>query len=285
MDTSFFIETRKGFHAALFKSGILSTDAAGISSIADKGSAVSCKLAHGITSRLGEEVVGAKLAGQMSGNEFESIVGKFVEETFPRLKSIRPGNFTVLKGKSRLAIAAADQYSHLGSLDILARENPELAVAIGMDYIIKPDVMVLRSPVSDAEINLTENVVDDSVAKLTTLRLANNPLPLLHASISCKWTLRSDRAQNARSEALNLVRNRKGRVPHIVVVTAEPMPNRLASIALGTGDIDCVYHIALPELRAAIDENKYEDAAALLETMIVGKRLRDISDLPLDLAT
>ncbi|MGI0527309.1 NgoMIV family type II restriction endonuclease [Rhizobium giardinii] len=284
-DISFFAEARKGFHAALFKSGILSTDTAGIPSIADKASTASRKIASSIVSRLGDEVVGARLAGQMAGNEFETIVGEFIEETFPRLKNIRPGSFSILKGKSRFAIAAADQYSHLASLDVLAKENPELAVAIGMDYIIKPDVMVLRFPVSDAEINLTENLVDDGVAKLSTVRLANNPLPLLHASISCKWTIRSDRAQNARSEALNLVRNRKGRVPHIVVVTAEPTPNRLASIALGTGDIDCVYHIALPELRDAVHENGYEDAAALLETMILGKRLRDISDLPLDLAT
>lgn len=46
----------------------------------------------------------------------------------------------------------------------------------------------------------------------------------------------------------NLIRNRKGNLPHIVVVTGEPMPARIASLALGTGDIDCVYHFALYEL-------------------------------------
>src|SRR5690606_35672063 len=96
-------------------------------------------------------------------------------------------------------------------------------------------------------------------------------------------TIRSDRAQNARSEGLNLVRNRKGRLPHIVAITAEPMPNRIASIALGTGDIDCVYHFALPELVGAAQTAGYEDASEMLATMIDGKRLRDISDLPLDL--
>jgi hypothetical protein len=69
----------------------------------------------------------------------------------------------------------------------------------------------------------------------------------------------------------------------VAVVTAEPSPNRIASIALGTGDIDCVYHFALPELTETINELNYEDAAELLQTMIDGKRLRDISDLPLDL--
>ncbi|HBE52840.1 MAG TPA: restriction endonuclease, partial [Cyanobacteria bacterium UBA11369] len=90
--------------------------------------------------------------------------------------------------------------------------------------------------------------------------------------------------QNCRTEALNLIRNRKGKLPHIIVVTAEPLPSRIASIALGTGDIDCVYHFALYELMAAVREADLEDAAEMLRIMVEGKRLRDISDLPLDLA-
>ena len=106
----------------------------------------------------------------------------------------------------------------------------------------------------------------------------------MHASISCKWTLRSDRAQNARAEALNLVRNRKGHLPHVVVVTCEPLPSRLASLALGTGDIDCVYHFALPELMKTVEDAGFSDAQDMLAIMVNGKRLKDISDLPLDLA-
>lgn len=90
--------------------------------------------------------------------------------------------------------------------------------------------------------------MDDSVTRMSALRSSNGGKPILHASISCKWTIRSDRAQNARSEALNLIRNRKGNLPHVMVVTAEPTPSRLASIALGTGDIDCVYHLRFMNL-------------------------------------
>lgn len=99
-----------------------------------------------------------------------------------------------------------------------------------------------------------------------------------------KWTLRSDRGQNARTEALNLVRNRKGHLPHVVAVTAEPMPTRIASLALGTGDLDCVYHFALPELHETLLELANEDQLDMLTTLIQGRRLRDISDLPFDLA-
>ena len=62
------------------------------------------------------------------------------------------------------------------------------------------------------------------------------------------------------------------------------MPNRLASLALGTGDIDCVHHFALYELIRAVKEVGSEDAIELLDTLVSGKRLKDISDLPLDLA-
>jgi len=63
------------------------------------------------------------------------------------------------------------------------------------------------------------------------------------------------------------------------------MPSRIASIALGTGDIDCVYHFALYELQQSLSElPEFEDANENLVNMIASGRLKDISDLPLDLA-
>src|SRR3954462_3944227 len=82
---------------------------------------------------------------------------------------------------------------------------------------------------------------------------SNSTLPILHASISCKWTMRRDRAQNTRLEAFNLVRNRKGRLPHVAAVTMECDPDILGSLCLGTGDIDCLYHGALTELMSATE--------------------------------
>lgn len=48
---------------------------------------------------------------------------------------------------------------------------------------------------------------------------------------SAKWTMRSDRAQNSRTEALGLIRNRKENLPHIAVVTGEPLPGRFGFIS------------------------------------------------------
>lgn len=80
-----------------------------------------------------------------------------------------------------------------------------------------------------------------------------------------------------------MIRNRKGHTPHIVIITAEPYPQRISSVALGTGDIDCVYHFALRELMATAEKLKNETISDTIETLVNGKRLRDISDLPFDL--
>lgn len=278
-------EARKAFHANLLSS-ILTIDKDGIPSNADRANKPSVAIAAGIATLLGSSGTAIRGAGQTSGRNFEALCAEFVEATFSKLGHLRPGKWSIAQVSSRnqLTIAQYEQYQHLTLLREAARANPGLAAALGNDYTISPDVIVTREPENDQTINTNEMLVDDDVSRQSNLRVKNNPLPLLHASISCKWTIRSDRAQNSRSEALNLIRNRKGRLPHIVVVTGEPLPSRLASIALGTGDIDCVYHFALYELHATLTASPYLDALDLLNVMIEGKRIKDISDLPLDLA-
>lgn len=283
--TSKFADARKRFHANLLKA-TLTTNSSGVVSNADSSNTNSKKIAKGIAELLNAETIGERIAGQTSGMQFEDICSDFVKETFLQLFHLRPGSWDVHKvaGRNRLEIAKYEQYSHLVALDRVARNDPELAAALGSDYTITPDIIVVRNTEDDSAINANDFLIDGSVTKHASLRKTNGGSPLLHASISCKWTIRSDRAQNARSEALNLIRNRKGRLPHIVVVTAEPTPSRLASIALGTGDIDCVYHFALYELQETLLSLNLNDAHDLLEIMVQGKRLKDISDLPLDLA-
>jgi hypothetical protein len=175
----------------------------------------------------------------------------------------------------------------LAQLEEVLRKHPELRSTLGGDYLITPDITIARRPVSDHEINRDGTFLDAGrpLATLAPLRESINQTSILHASISCKWTIRSDRAQNTRTEALNLIRNRKGKVPIVAAVTFEPLRTRIASIALGTGDLDCTYHGALDELQEAVKEAKSEDQADMLHTLIEGRRLRDISDLPFDLAT
>ena len=95
----------------------------------------------------------------------------------------------------------------------------------------------------------------------------------LHAAISCKWTIRSDRVQNIRHECLQMIRHRRGRVPHLVTVTAEPLPTRLASIARGTGEVDAVYHIAYDALDASVARNANADQQDAWREVVGQRRL------------
>ncbi len=280
---------RQDYHRALLDSGILTVNTNGVPSNADKDSDASVAIAKGIADRLMAET-NTRNSGQTAGAKFEEITMTFIDSTFPRLQHLRPGSWEVKKLGNRSAIktSAFAQYEHLAYLNELTRENRRLSAMIGNDYMVAPDIVVYRKLCSDDEINAPFEVVDDTISGKADLRERNGGKAILHASISAKWTMRSDRAQNSRTEALNLIRNRKGHLPHIVVVTGEPLPSRLASLALGTGDIDCVYHFALYELIESVEEydnpRNCSEIREMLNTLVEGKRLKDISDLPLDLS-
>lgn len=281
-------KARRQFHEALISSFVLSISEEGVSSNADRANAPSLEIARRIAVSLGA-ATHAKLPAQTSGTLFEGAVTDFLKNTFPKLQHLRPGKWDVfnLGNNSELSTSSFAQYAHLSYLAEVMRRERELSTVLGNDYFVAPDIVIARQLCSDDEINAPALYVDASVCTKADLRAVNGGLPLLHASVSAKWTMRSDRAQNSRTEALNLIRNRKGHLPHIVVVTGEPLPSRLASLALGTGDIDCVYHFALPELLAAVRDyatNGREDIVEQVETLVRGKRLKDISDLPLDLS-
>lgn len=276
---------RMNYHKELLSEGVLSIDKKGTPSNADSSSKLSISIAKGICDILMADVH-EKIIGQTSGAKFEQVNMNFLNATFPFLQNLRPGSWHVEKLGNRNSIKTSSfvQYEHLDYLNSLTKNDSKLAATIGNDYMVSPDIVIFRDPEPDETINHNALIVDDNVCNLSDIRRKNNNLPILHASVSAKWTMRSDRAQNSRTEALGLIRNRKGHLPHIAVVTGEPMPSRLASLALGTGDIDCVYHFALYELVESVRLTGAEDSMEMLDILIRGKRLKDISDLPMDLA-
>ncbi|MET7892354.1 NgoMIV family type II restriction endonuclease [Streptomyces mirabilis] len=132
----------------------------------------------------------------------------------------------------KVTVADFAQYEHLDRVAKAMRENTTLRVDLGRDYLIKPDVTV----------------------GITYPTAETGTRPHLHAAVSCKWTIRSDRVQNVRHEFLQMIRHRRGRLPHLMMVTAEPMPSRLASIARGTREADAIYHVAFDALKTAVAE-------------------------------
>ncbi|OBK27441.1 restriction endonuclease [Mycobacterium asiaticum] len=192
---------------------------------ADGNNAASVALSSAILDELNiKREVASGVKNPQSGRPLELAVAATLKSDLPALDSSRRW---VVNEASR-PITEFLQYGHLKKVDQLVKENAELRTTLGMDYIIKPDVVVgLPS------------------------RHPDEPL-FLHAAISCKWTIRSDRVQNIRHENNQMIRHRRERLPHLVTVTAEPLPSRLAAIARGTGEVDAVYHIAFGALDDAV---------------------------------
>lgn len=216
--------------------------------IADAASAPSVAIGSHMFRVLGIERVSTE-PGQTLGTRLEVAIRGFLDR---RLRELAPDKRWVI-GSER--ITAFAQYAHLARLDdLLAKvdESGTLSAEIGRDYLIRPDVTV--------------GVVTES------------GLPFLHAAVSCKWTIRSDRVQNIRHEGVVLTRHRRGRQPHVITVTAEPLPSRLASIARGTGEIDCVYHVALDELWEAVADVSGTELDTLAE-LVQQDRLRPLESL------
>jgi len=278
-------ELRLQYHRALCKY-VVRFDEQGRPNNADKSHRLSIAIAQGIWEPLRQAGLCSantrNLPPQRVGKAFEFATREYIQQAFQMLHHLRPGRwFFSLEHR----IEDFVQYQHLAELGKTLRQHPSLHAALG-DYLITPDILIGREPIPDDEINRYHPLIQGrEIARYTPLRAVNNTTPILHASVSCKWTIRSDRSQNVRTEGLNLIRNRKGHTPHIVVVTAEPLPSRIASLALGTGDLDMVYHIALPEIQQTLVKLQDTTSLDLLNTMIQGQRLRDISDLPFDLAT
>lgn len=286
---------RRAFHRALLDARVLVLDpASGLPSNADKDSGSSVRYARAIAEGIGAVEPAPRAPGQGASRNFERAVAAYLQSVFPAMYAVRPGEWVIRRladrgeaGASEDASGEFEQYEHLAGMRSAVEGARELRALFGeQTQMILPDVVIARVPAEDASLNETTRLVDPrgSLASLSPLRAAVQPKLLLHAAVACKWTLRSDRAQQIRAEAEHLRRHRRGRAPHLVLVTGEPMPTRLASVALGTGEIDCVYHFALHELMNGIDPQRDPAGAELLHTMVQGRRLRDIADLPLDLA-
>ena len=196
---------RRAYHRQVFRD-VLRQTASGIPNNADSGSASSVRLARGIVENIGLPIGTERLAGQTAGRQFEETTKSFLRDAFGLLSHLRPGEWEFSLGGN---IRDYEQYLHLSDVRRVVEQHEELRIIFG-DYIVTPDIVVCRKPVTDSKINENEALInDDTVATHTPLRLANSQANILHSSVSCKWTIRSDHSQNARTEGLNLVRNRK----------------------------------------------------------------------------
>ena len=238
---------RKEYHSSIYQN-LLSFSTSEKPSNADANSDQSLEIATLLAKNI-KHNLHENNQGQSKKIKFVDAPRLFLEQAFHLLSHLRPGawNFTYDETK--------------------------------MEQII-----LNRLPISDDEIDGNQNIFGHStrIATATPLRQRNSSKVILYAVLNCIFIV-PKRRNVAISEIPTLLRHYTEK--HLnLIVTAEPLPTRIATFALGTGDIDCVYHFALPELKTAIENINNQDQLDMLMMMIEGRRLRDISDLPFDLA-
>lgn len=132
---------------------------------------------------------------------------------------------------------------------------------------------------------LLEAMPEESLLKIDITVASPAPTGRLLVALSSKWSLRTDRAQDCISQGAKLVNQRRGQMPHYAVLTMEPRPAMLRLIASGSGAVDCVYHLALPELRRAAEIIERRRGAGAwgprhtLERLVAQRRVRDYDEL------
>ncbi|MTK05415.1 NgoMIV family type II restriction endonuclease [Micromonospora sp. CP22] len=192
--------------------------------------------------------------GQTMGASFEALL---LDHLFGEISRLDP-NRKWLARPGRV-ISDFAQYAHLGVLEEQIKANVVLRTEFGREYAIKPDIAI---------------GVEVAAAQ-----------PLLHAVVSVKWSMRSDRVQNVRPEGALLLRHRRGRAPHFVVVTAEPLPSRIAAIAMTTGEVDAVYHVMFDEMAEAVRQVGTREQKERWFELVTQGRVRDYAALPVTLTS
>jgi len=214
--------------------------------VADSDNRPSTSIAEDVLLEL--QIANVVPRGTTMGTPFETAIRDDLRTQLPRLD---PGRPWVIENSQ--SVALFEQYRHLDVLDVAVKRDITLRTEFGREYRVVPDVVIgVRSKSSDS---------------------------LLHAVISCKWSMRSDRVQNVRPEGATLMRHRRGRAPHFVVVTCEPLPSRISAIAMTTGEVDRVYHVTFEETDAAVAQNGSPHQQDTWDEMVSQGRLRDYNSL------
>lgn len=243
---------------------------------------------------LADNTVGGAMATMMSAD-----LSEYFLTSAPHL-TVRPEQ----------ALDTYEQYSHLGAATELRKSMAtEVALTVKdlrrfaakspietdartqlITHLDKIDVEVMQAETKRLE--LLDLLGEESVLKLdiaiSRATPGSAPLPSQHliTGLSLKWSLRTDRAQDCRTQGAKMASLRRGRMPHFATVTMEPRPSMLNLLGRGAGDVDCVYHLHLPALSQAIDEycsgTRRKDRLKMRDNFLRlcdQRRLRDYDEL------
>lgn len=220
------------------------------------------------------------------------------EEIQAHLKPMRP-DLLILRSRSALEF---QQYAHLRVFPEFKKGHTEAAPTIEKLLQIAdklPPSRHTKTLIDAMKLAHANFIRQDSISERLKLYMPEESLlkldltcalekegqeSLLHLGLSSKWTLRTDRAQDCVSQGSKLASQRRGPMPHYAVITMEPRPAMLKILADGSGSVDYVYHLALPELVQAMDrlksrKGKNWSPGVTFDRLINQGRLRDYDDL------
>ena len=229
----------------------------GLPSNSDPASRISVEIGFALAEALGATADLPQLDGPAAGVEFERRTERFIENALSCVDEVTQADWRIETGSS---IVEFERYDHLNGVRRAAATNDELGGLLYGDYTLAPGVFVGR--------------------KLKSNHPASLGSAVLSGVVACKWTIPRDIDQRP----INLLRCPELPAGRVAVVTAEPLPGRMASIAIGTGK-PCMYHVALEELQDILAQKRWYESQEMLEIMVDQGRLRDILDLPLNLTS
>ena len=278
--------TRKEYHKAICTELISYQDGPGVTSSTDKTPTMSGELARRMISRLNCATGRRRLSPDTIRHHFTRLTKTFISQSLSALGRPIVGEWAVFTTGLHMAVDASGRQATVGDVQGVLTAYPRLRTELNRYCLITPDIIVARRVRHDDLKRLGWDFLREArkVQPTSASHKAVGYECPLYAVISCNWTIRGSPDEHASVEVLNLCRNGSGSTPHTMAVTFEPLPNRLASMAFATSDLDCLYHVALWELLEAIDEVGGSDHKEMVQALVQGRRLRDISDLPLDLA-
>ncbi len=120
--------------------------------------------------------------GSTSGSAFERCTRQFLTDAIALFAHLHNRELVTKPGR---VISDFAQFEHLGAMQTLVQGNPQLQAALGGDYLVKPDILVLFEPFSDEDLNASGAGITPHDATRSPVRAAVHATPILHASISC----------------------------------------------------------------------------------------------------
>ena len=229
----------------------------GLPSSSDPTSRISVEIGLAMAEAAGATADLARLDGPRAGVEFERRTVRFIEAALTYVNELTQADWRVEAGSSITEFA---RYDHLNGVRQAAAEDNQPAAVLYDDYSLAPGAFV--------------------GCRLKSHQQASPGSVVLSGVVACKWMIPRDFDQRA----IDLLRCPEVPGTRVAVVTAEPLPSRITSIAIGT-ERPCVYHVALKELQDVLARMRWYESREVLDIMVDQGRLRDILQLPLDLTS